>query len=68
MGCPCHLLHNIASHASEAFHRVSKFDVEDIDILYWFDRSTKRKSVLKEFREFCDNNYREIVRYISVVG
>ena len=68
MGCPCHLLHNIACHASEALHRVSKFDVEDlcVDIFYWFDRSTKRKGVLKEFCEFCDSNYREIVRYVSV--
>lgn len=68
MGCPCHLLHNIASHASEALHRVSKFDVEDmcIDIFYWFYKSTKRKGILNEFCEFCDNNYREIVRYVSV--
>ena len=68
MGCPCHLLHNIASHASEVLHRVSTFDVEDmcIDIFYWFDKSTKRKSVLKEFCEFYDSNYREIVRYVSV--
>ena len=68
MGCPCHLLHNIASHALEVLYRVSKFDVEDmcIDIFYWFDKSTKRKGVLNEFCEFCDSNYREIGRYISV--
>lgn len=40
MSCPCHLLHNIACHASEALHRVSKYDVEDLCIdIYWFDRS-----------------------------
>ena len=33
MGCPCHLLHNIACHASEALHQVSKFDV-CVDIFY----------------------------------
>ena len=68
MGCPCHFLHNIASHASEALHRVSKFNLEDvcIDIFYWFDKSTNHKGVLNRFCEFCDSNYREIVRYVSV--
>ena len=68
MGCLCHLLHNIGSHALEVLHRVSKFDVEDmcIDIFDWFDKSTKRKGVLNEFCEFCDSNYWEIVRYVSV--
>ena len=68
MGCPCHLVHNIAGHASEAFQRAAGFDVEDlcVDVFYWFDKSTKRKGILREFCSFCDNDYREVVRYVSV--
>ena len=68
MGCPCHLVHNIASHASECLQRAKGFDVEDIciDTFYWFDKSSKRKGVLHEFCTFCDTHYREIMRYVSV--
>lgn len=36
MGCPCHLVHNIACHASEALQNVAGFDVEDVcvDVFY----------------------------------
>ena len=37
--------------ASDAIQQVSGFDVEylcDV-IFYWFDKSTKRKGILKEF-------------------
>ena len=65
MGCPCHLIHNIASHASEALHKESGVDVEDIcvDVFYWFD---KRKGILREFCDFCDSSFREVIRYVSV--
>ncbi len=68
MGCPCHLVHNIAGHASEALHKVAGFDVEDlcVDVFYWFDKSTKRKGILREFCNFCDSDYREVVRYVNV--
>ena len=68
MGCPCHLVHNIGSKGAEAFHAISGFDVEDVcvDLFYWFDKSTKRKGILNEYCEFCDADYREIVRYVSV--
>jgi len=68
MGCACHLIHNIACHASECLQNTTKFDVEDlcVDVFYWFDKSAKRKGILKEFCGFCDTNYREAVRYISV--
>ena len=64
----CHLVHNIARHASETCSEISGFDVEDlcIDILYWFDKSTKRKGVLKEFCEFCNSEYHEMIRYVNV--
>ena len=68
MGCPCHLVHNIAGHASEALQKSTGFDVEDlgVDVFYWFDKSTKRKGILKEFCSSCDSDYREVVRYVSV--
>lgn len=68
MGCPCHLVHNIVSRASDALHQVSGFDVEDlcVDIFYWFDKSTKRKGILRDFCAFCDSEYHEVVRYVSV--
>ena len=68
MGCPCHLIHNVASRASDALQQESGFDVEDlcVDLFYWFDKGTKRKGVLKEFCFFCDAAYHEVVRYVSV--
>ena len=68
MGCPCHLVHNIAGHASEALQKSAGFDIEDfcVDVFYWFDKSTKRKGILREFCSFCDSDYREVVRYVSV--
>ena len=67
-GCPCHLVHNMACHASESFHKISGFDIEDlcINAHYWFDKSTKCKGILKEFCEFCASDYRQIIRYVSV--
>ena len=61
MGYLCHLVHNIAGHASEAFQKSCGFDVEDlcVDVYYWFDKS---KGSLKEFCEVCDSEYREIVK------
>ena len=58
MGCPCHLVHNIASHASEALHKESGVDVEDgcVDVSYWFNKSTKRKGILQEFCNFCNSS------------
>ena len=62
------MIHNVASRASDALQQVSGFDVEDlcVDVFYWFDKSTKRKGVLKEFCAFCDSTYHEVVRYVSV--
>ena len=64
MGCPCHLIHNIACHASEIFQKTCSLDVEDV-LYYWFDKSTKRKGILAEFCDFCDE-YKEIVRHVNV--
>eukprot|EP00794_Sanderia_malayensis_P013387 gene13387-14760_t len=66
-GCPCHILHNAASKAADAFAVVSGFRVKDhcVDLFYWFDKSSKCKSILKEYYEFCDEEYKEVIKYIS---
>ena len=66
-GCPCHILHNASGKAATAFSEVTGFDVEDhcVDVFYWFDKSSKRKSILKEYYEFCDTEYEGVIKFIS---
>lgn len=42
-GCPCHILHNAAQKAGDAFAKCCRFDAEKfiVDLFYWFDKSTK---------------------------
>ena len=65
MGCSCHLIHKIASYASQDFKTKVKFDVEDVVLMCFTgsNKSMKRKGM---FREFCSSSYREVVRYVSV--
>jgi hypothetical protein len=67
LGCPCHLAHIAASNANDAFTEVAGINVEDllIDLYYWFDKSTKRKGVLVEYMEFCDQEYGKILKHSS---
>lgn len=41
--------------------------VEDhcVDIFYWFDKSSKQKLILKDYYNFCDYDYQEVMKYIS---
>ena len=66
-GCPCHIVHNIASKAGDMYSRVTGFDVEDfcVDVYYWFDKSTKRKQYLEEFCLFCDTTYAHMIEHVS---
>ena len=70
MGCPCHLIHmhNIACKASEVFCDTSKFSLEDIcvDTYYYFDKSTKRTSVLVEFAGFLNVEYRQVIKHVNI--
>ena len=61
-GCPYHILHNVAGKDSEAFAAVSKFDLENhcVNVFHWF-----RKSILKEYYDFCDADCQEVIKYIS---
>uniref|UniRef100_H3B154 DUF4371 domain-containing protein n=1 Tax=Latimeria chalumnae TaxID=7897 RepID=H3B154_LATCH len=67
MGCPCHLIHNMACKSAGSFTQLSGFDVEDlcVDLFYYFDKSTKRKSTLLEFSEFCDVKHRQVIEHVS---
>ena len=60
MGCPWRIVHNMADKASQAFGAASGFDVEDfcVDLYYWFDKSTQRKSTLIDCYDFYDLEYR----------
>ena len=67
MGCPCHIAHNTANNAAEAFQHNVGFDVEELvlDIFYWFDSRTKRKVALQEYCCFCNVQYSKIVKHVS---
>ena len=66
LGCPCHIIHNTAHKGSSAFTKVTGFDVEDfcIDLYYFFDKSSKRKSILESYSKFCDQEYRRILKHV----
>lgn len=66
-GCPCHIVHNIASKASDSYARVTGFDVDDfcIDVYYWFEKSIKRKQSLSDFRSLCDSAYAKMLKHVS---
>ena len=65
--CPCHVLHNAACKSGSAFATVTGFDIEDncVDFFYWFDKSSKRKSILKEYYEFCNSECEGFIKYVS---
>lgn len=66
-GCQCHVVHNTSAAAASTLTSLTGFDLEDlmVDVFYWFNYSTKRKSVLAEYAEFCDQEYRKILKYVS---
>ena len=50
--------------ASKSFSTVAGFDIGDFRILYYyFDNSTKRQALLKEYCIFCDQEYRKIFKF-----
>ena len=69
MGCPCHIVHNTVSKATKAFVNVVKeFDVEQllVDVYFHFDYSSKRKNLLVQYCDFCDQQYSKIIKFHSV--
>ena len=67
-GCPCHLDHIAASNANDALSQHIRLNVEDavVDLFYWFEKSNKRKAKLKEYHKSCNQEYREVLKYLSV--
>ena len=67
VGCPCHILHNASQKSGAEFAKVVGFDLEDhsVDLSYWFHKSSKRKSILKEYNEFCNEEYADVVEFAS---
>ena len=67
-GCPCHLAHLVASEANDAFSDVLSMNIESIiiDVYYRFEKSSKRKGKLAEYFEFCNQDYQQILKHVSV--
>ena len=67
-GYSYHILHNAASKANSKISKLGKFDLENysVDLYYWFDISSKQNDALLEYYEFCDQEYEEVIRYISI--
>ena len=61
------MLHNAAGKAAGKFTKVSFLDFKDhcVNLFLWFYKSTKRKNYLKEYYEFCDSEYEDLVKYGS---
>lgn len=68
MGCPYHMAHNAARCATEAFKQNIKFNSEEpLAVLYFhFDFSSKRKNLLLEFCDFCNQDFYKILKFYSV--
>ena len=67
LGCPCHLAHIAASGAHDAFAKIMGISAEEllIDQYYWFEKSTKRKGILLEYMQFCNQEYGKILKHSS---
>ena len=63
--CPCHLAH--IAPCQRCLQQHIGLNVEDvvIDLFYWFDKSSKRKAKLKEYHEFCNQEWREVLKHLS---
>ena len=65
-GCLCHILNNTACKSALAFAIAIGFDIQDhcVDLFYWFDKSSKRKSILKEYYAFCNSKCEVFIKYV----
>ena len=67
-GCPCPLAHIAGSNGNDAFSNYIGLNVEDVmvDLYCWFEKSAKRKGKLKEYFEFCNQDYQDLLKHLSV--
>ncbi|XP_056598364.1 uncharacterized protein LOC130417080 [Triplophysa dalaica] len=63
VGCACHLIHLAAERAS----RQLSVNIEDflVTIYYYLDKSSKRKSCLRDIQIMCDAEVRKILKLSS---
>ena len=56
-----------AHKGSVGFTRDTKFDIEDfcIDIYFYFNKNTKRKTALQSYAEFSDQEYHDILNHLN---
>ena len=68
MDCLCHNIHNAAHQGSRALTSATHFEIEDfcVDMFYHFDNRTTRKCALKIYYQFCDQEYRQILKNKNV--
>ena len=66
-GCNCHLAHLAAGKGGQGYASVTGFDCEhhQVDLYYFFKRSTCRKGILAEFVEFVGAEQENFTRFIS---
>ena len=66
-GCNCHLAHLAAGKGGDAYAAITKFDCEDhqVDLYYFFKRSTHRKGILKEYMDFVGCEWENFTRFVS---
>ena len=69
-GCPCHLVHIAAGNGHDAFAEVTGINIEElqIDIYYWFEKSTKRKGVLTEYMDFCGQDCKSVKACVNTMA
>ena len=51
----------------KAFTELTGFDVKDhqVDLYYYFKKSTRSKGILQEYIEFVGETYDEIIRFVK---
>ena len=56
-----------ATCGGKAYANISGFDMEEhqVDIYYYFKKSTRRKGILKEYVEFVGEEYDAIIRFVQ---
>ena len=66
-GCNCHLAHLAAGKGGDAYAAITKFDCEDhqVDLYYFFKRSTRRKGILTEYIDFVGCEWENFTRFVS---
>ena len=67
--CLCRIPYSASCKASKAFSLSTEFDITGhcVDLFYWFDRSSKRTSILKKYYGFCDMEYAEVISFLLLV-